>query len=93
MIRTILSVFLAISLSAGFAGCKKKNGGATAGAQVSDKPKPLALKAMWYCTPEDLVGQMWNQLEIFRFMSEWPDDIHTGKRYIIFYKRSCEHWE
>ena len=51
------------------------------------------LPASWY--PEKLytwIGQSVDDIELFSWV-QWPEDIHQGKQYIIFYGRSCDHCE
>jgi hypothetical protein len=36
-------------------------------------------------------GLRWEQLDIAQYMEKWPRDISTGRHYVIFYQRTCEH--
>ncbi len=37
------------------------------------------------------VGKKWEELELPHYMNGWPRDIHQGRRYVIFFSRSCDH--
>ncbi|MDP7008545.1 MAG: hypothetical protein QGI78_03135 [Phycisphaerales bacterium] len=50
------------------------------------------LPASWY--PQDVstwVGQSVDAIDLFTWVQDWPNDIHEGKQYIIFYARTCDH--
>jgi hypothetical protein len=36
-------------------------------------------------------GKPWREVDLFQFMPTWPKDMDRGKRYIIFYRRTCDH--
>ncbi len=53
----------------------------------------LNLPNSWY--PEDLSsweGKSVDDIELFSWV-EWPEDIRTGKQYVIFYGMACDHCE
>jgi hypothetical protein len=55
-------------------------------------PRPQPLPNSWYTRDmESWVGKPWRELEIFQLMPRWPKDMDTGKRYVVFYSRTCEH--
>ena len=55
-------------------------------------PQPLALPEYWYAEDLDAwVGQPWREVDLFRFMPRWPADMDEGKRYVVFYSRTCDH--
>jgi len=55
-------------------------------------PSPKALPSSWYTQEMDKwIGKPWRELDIFQLMPRWPRDMDKGKRYIIFYSRTCEH--
>jgi hypothetical protein len=58
-------------------------------------PKPLPIPNSWYTKtpPDQWIGKPWRELEIFQLMPRWPKDMDTGKRYVVFYSRTCEHCE
>lgn len=57
---------------------------------VNPNPKPLP--SSWYTQDMDKwIGKPWRELEIFQLMPKWPRDMDKGKRYIIFYSRTCDH--
>jgi hypothetical protein len=58
-------------------------------------PRPLAVPASWYIKPsaDVFVGKPWRDIELFQFMPTWPKIADTGKHYVVFYSRTCEHCE
>lgn len=56
-------------------------------------PNPLPIPNSWYTkVPTDQwMGKPWRDLEIFQLMPRWPKDMDKGKRYVVFYSRTCEH--
>jgi hypothetical protein len=57
---------------------------------VNPQPKPLPRS--WYTENLDQwPGKPWRELDIFQLMPTWPKDMDQGKRYIIFYRRTCDH--
>jgi hypothetical protein len=48
----------------------------------------------WY--PQDVsawVGQSIDTIDLFGWVANWPQDIHNGKQYVIFYAKTCDHCE
>lgn len=58
-------------------------------------PKPLPIPNSWYTKvpAEQWIGKPWRELEIFQLMPRWPKDMDEGRRYVVFYSRTCEHCE
>jgi hypothetical protein len=58
-------------------------------------PRPLAVASSYYIKPsaDALVGKPWRELELFQYMPKWPAIADTGKHYVVFYSRTCEHCE
>jgi hypothetical protein len=58
-------------------------------------PKPLAVPSSYYIKPsaEVFVGKHWREIDLFQIMPKWPAIADTGKHYIVFYSRTCEHCE
>jgi len=54
----------------------------------------ITLPSSWY--PKDIggwVGKSVDDLDLFKWVKEWPHDIHTGKQYVVFYSLTCDHCE
>lgn len=65
---------------------------ATAPLASNINPSPKALPATWYTTDMDQwIGKPWRDIELFQLMPRWPKDLDSGKRFVIFYSRTCEH--
>jgi len=57
-----------------------------------DNPSPAELPQWWFS--EDLpgeVGRDWREFDLFTFMPRWPTVPIEGTRYVVFYRRDCEH--
>jgi hypothetical protein len=55
-------------------------------------PSPRNLPHFWYARDiETWVGRPWRELELFQFMPRWPKDMDEGKRYVVFFSRTCGH--
>lgn len=66
----------------------------TAATTPTGMPAPLELPRTWFESDFDSwVGKPWTEIELFRFMKSWPKDIADGERYVVFYRRSCDHCE
>jgi len=53
-----------------------------------------SLPNSWY--PQDVsawVGQSIDTIDLFGWVAIWPQDIHVGKQYVIFYAKTCDHCE
>jgi len=60
------------------------------------QPTQIDFPNFWYVKGDinAWVGQYWNQLELFQLMrGNWPADIHEGEKFIILYRRDCDHCE
>jgi hypothetical protein len=55
------------------------------------QPKPLDSYYLPDCGTWE--GKRWDELDIAQYMIQWPDDVDTGRRYVIFYGRTCDHCE
>jgi hypothetical protein len=52
------------------------------------------LPKSWY--PSDIgswVGKPVDEIKLFSWVKEWPQDIQSGKQYVIFYSLTCDHCE
>ncbi len=55
-------------------------------------PDPKALPGYWFANDLDAwIGKPWREIELFRFMRRWPSNMDSGTRYVVFYRRTCEH--
>lgn len=79
-------------------GGDEENG--TRSADPTINPAPMAVPATWYIKEAidgqqitGWIGKPWRQLDLFRLMARWPKDMDEGKRYVVFYSRTCEHCE
>jgi hypothetical protein len=53
-------------------------------------PKPLP--AYWFVTDIDAwIGKPWREIELFQFLKEEPQHLDEGRRYVVFYGRTCDH--
>jgi hypothetical protein len=55
-------------------------------------PNPTPLPGFWFTS--DVVvweGKPWREIELFSFMPRWPQGLDSGKRYVVFYGRTCDH--
>jgi hypothetical protein len=53
-----------------------------------------SLPSSWY--PKrigDWLGKSVDDIELFSWVIDWPNDIREGKQYVIFYSLSCDHCE
>jgi hypothetical protein len=41
----------------------------------------------------DWVGKPWTEVELLNFMETKPSGLDSGKRYVVFYNRTCDHCE
>mgnify|MGYP006164578891 CR=1 FL=1 len=52
------------------------------------------LPSSWY--PKSIgnwVGENIDDLELFDWVTSWPQDLHVGKQYVVFYSLTCDHCE
>jgi hypothetical protein len=55
-------------------------------------PDPVPLPGYWFTTNVDVwEGKPWREIELFSFMPTWPQGLDSGKRYVTFYGRTCDH--
>ncbi len=55
-------------------------------------PDPKALPGYWFANDLDArIDQPWREIELFTFMPRWPSKMDSGTRYVVFYRRTCEH--
>ena len=54
----------------------------------------IRLPSSWY--PKSIgnwVGENIDDLELFDWVTSWPQDLHVGKQYVVFYSLTCDHCE
>jgi hypothetical protein len=57
-------------------------------------PNPAPLPASWYAADLSAwIGKPWRQIDLFKLMPRWPSGMDQGKRFVVFYSRTCEHCE
>lgn len=57
-------------------------------------PSPSPLPASWYVQDATgWVGKPWREIDLFQMMPQWPSNMDRGKRFVIFYSRTCDHCE
>jgi hypothetical protein len=39
------------------------------------------------------VGRPWREVDLFSFMPYWPEGLDEGTKYVVYYRRSCDHCE
>jgi hypothetical protein len=67
-------------------GHQPANNGAT---QRDRVPQPLPSYYLPDCA--SWVGKKWSEIDLAQYMKQWPADVESGKRYIVFYQGTCEH--
>lgn len=63
-------------------------------ATLNPNSNGTTLPKSWY--PEDIhswIGTSVDDIDLFSWVNEWPNNIHTGKQYVIFYSLTCDHCE
>ncbi len=64
-----------------------------AGPGPGPAPAP-ALPGFWLLSDAtEWVGKPWTEVELFTFMNPKPSGLDSGKRYVVFYNRTCDHCE
>ena len=59
-----------------------------------DNPTPAPLPSYFFVSDiESWVGKPWREVELVQLMRNWPSDLDSAKRHIIFYSRTCDHCE
>ena len=58
-------------------------------------PVQIAFPSYWVVSGDinDWVGQCWNQIELFKLIRQWPEDIAEGEKLVVLYRRDCDHCE
>ena len=52
------------------------------------------LPGFWFKSDvTDWVGKPWTEVDLFTFMDPKPSGLDSGKRYVVFYNRTCDHCE
>lgn len=63
----------------------------------STTPPPAATPALpgyWFASDVDSwVGKRWSEIDLFHFMEKKPAGLDKGRRYVVFYNRTCDHCE
>lgn len=67
------------------------NGSTPPPVPVASGPGSLPLPKNYLFDQETWAGKKWEDLKIARIMKVWPKDINVGKRYVVFYSRTCDH--
>jgi hypothetical protein len=81
-----------LGISFGVPNPPKKEQAVVVSADPTINPSPAPIPNSWYTRDmEAWMGKPWRELEIFQLMPRWPKDMDTGKRYVVFYSRTCEH--
>jgi hypothetical protein len=53
-----------------------------------------SLPAYWFSSDVSAwVGKRWTDVDLFSFMDPKPSGMDSGKRYVVFYNRTCDHCE
>ena len=58
-------------------------------------PAPaITLPRFWFKSDVTVwVGKPWTEVDLFSFMDPKPSGLDSGKRYVVFYNRTCDHCE
>ena len=85
------AVIACLSLSV---GCDKQPAATNNPGPPGQPPAKPALPSYWMGSDFDAwVGQRWDAIDLFQFLPAAPKGIDTGKRYVVFYSRTCSHCE
>jgi hypothetical protein len=58
--------------------------------RINTSPAPLP--GYWFSSDVSIwEGKPWREVELFSFMPKWPQGLDSGKRYVVFYGRTCDH--
>ena len=53
---------------------------------------PTALPGYWFANDLDAwIGRPWREIELFGFMPRKPINMDSPARYVVFYRRTCDH--
>lgn len=54
----------------------------------------IQLPSFYYIDdPNAWVGQSFRSIDLYKYMKEKPKDLDKGKRYVVFYRKTCDHCE
>ena len=57
-------------------------------------PDPAPVPGHWFVRDVDSWrGKRWTQIELFQYLHRWPRGLDRGKRFVVFYNRTCDHCE
>jgi len=57
-------------------------------------PGPVSPGPYWFSSDVTVwVGKPWTEVDLFSFMKTKPSGLDSGKRYVVFYNRTCDHCE
>ncbi|MCZ6835597.1 MAG: hypothetical protein O7G85_07470 [Planctomycetota bacterium] len=58
-------------------------------------PVQIAFPRNWYVSGEisDWIGQCWNQVDLFKLLRTWPEDLAQGEKLVVLYRTDCDHCE
>jgi hypothetical protein len=56
-------------------------------------PRNVTITIPPYVTvkPNDWIGKNWRDIDFAGYVKGWPADLNTGRKYIIFFSRTCDH--
>ncbi len=55
---------------------------------------PATLPPYWFSSDVTVwVGKPWTEVDLFSYMDPKPSGLDSGKRYVVFYNRTCDHCE
>ncbi len=54
----------------------------------------ITLPPYWFSSDVTVwVGKPWTEVDLFSYMDPKPSSLDSGKRYVVFYNRTCDHCE
>ncbi len=54
----------------------------------------VPVKPYWFSSDVTVwVGKPWTEVDLFSYMKTKPSGLDSGKRYVVFYNRTCDHCE
>ena len=61
---------------------------------VGTTARAVTPPGFWFLSDAtEWVGKPWTEVELFSFMDPKPSGLDSGKRYVVFYNRTCDHCE
>ena len=65
----------------------------TSTADPARNPAPAPLPAAWMARDleAEVLARPWRDFALFKLMPRWPSGLDSGKHYVIFYSRTCDH--